>query len=416
MKKIKILTISDQPLSPSGVGMQTRYMIEGLLKTGKYQIISFGGAIQHHDYEPIKLEEYGDDWIIYPVDEYGTPDMVRSVLRTEKPDMIWFMTDPRFFGWLWEISNEVRPLLPLVYYHVWDNYPYPLFNKKYYDSNDVIVTISKVTDDIVRTVSPDVECIYHPHAVDTNIFRKLTDTQIQTIKNEQGMGDKFVFFYNNRNARRKMTGSIMFWFKEFLDKVGHDKAVLLMHTDPYDPYGQDLYMLLEVLGLTDGQVSFSTQKYPLEELAALYNIADCTVNISDAEGFGLATLESLACETPIIINKTGGLQQQITDGELEFGVGLTPASKAVIGSQEVPYIYEDRVSKEDFIAALHKVYNMSKKERQEIGAKAREFVLKEHNFEKYCSGWDEILSEIHEKYGSWETREKYKSWILKEVI
>ena len=41
---------------------------------------------------------------------------------------------------------------------------------------------------------------------------------------------------------------------------------------------------------------------------------------------------------------------------------------------------------------------------------------KEHNFEKYCSGWDEILSEIHEKYGSWETREGYKSWILKEVI
>ena len=415
MKKIKILTISDQPLSPSGVGMQTRYMIEGLLKTGKYQIISFGGAIQHHDYEPIKLEEYGDDWVIYPVDEYGTPDMVRSALRTEKPDMIWFMTDPRFFGWLWEISNEVRPLLPLVYYHVWDNYPYPLFNKKYYDSNDAIVTISKVTDDIVRTVSPGVECIYHTHAVDTNIFRKLTDTQIQTIKNKQGMGDKFVFFYNNRNARRKMTGSIMFWFKEFLDEVGHDKAMLLMHTDPYDPYGQDLYMLLEVLGLKDGQVSFSTQKYPLEDLAALYNIADCTVNISDAEGFGLATLESLACETPIIINKTGGLQQQITDGEIEFGVGITPASRAVIGSQDVPYIYEDRVSKEDFIAALHKIYNMSKKERQEIGAKAREFVMKEHNFEKYCSGWDDIFSGIYERHGSWETRKGYKSWVLKEI-
>ena len=416
MKKIKILTISDQPLSPSGVGMQTRYMIEGLLKTGKYQVISFGGAIKHQSYDPIKLEEYGDDWVIFPVDEYGTQDMVRSVLRTEKPDMIWFMTDPRFFGWLWEICGEVRPLVPLVYYHVWDNYPYPLYNKKYYDSNDVIVTISKVTDDIVRTVSPDVECIYHTHAVDTNIFRKLEDSQIKTLRKNQGMNDKFVFFYNNRNARRKMTGSIMFWFKEFLDEIGHDKATLLMHTDPYDPYGQDLYMLLETLGLQDGQVNFSTQKYPLEDLAALYNIADCTVNISDAEGFGLATLESLACETPIIINKTGGLQQQISDdGEYEFGVGIEPASKAIIGSQEVPYIYEDRIAKEDFIAALHKVYNMSKEEREEVGKKAREFVLKEHNFDKYCSGWDEILSGIHEKYGSWETRAGYKSWIFKEI-
>ena len=22
--------------------------------------------------------------------------------------MVWFMTDPRFYGWLWEIENEIR--------------------------------------------------------------------------------------------------------------------------------------------------------------------------------------------------------------------------------------------------------------------------------------------------------------------
>ena len=46
-----------------------------------------------------------------------------------------------------------------------------------------------------------------------------------------------------------------------------------------------------------------------------------------------------------------------------------PASKAIIGSQEVPYIYEDRV-KEDFINALETVYNMSKEDRAEMGRKA----------------------------------------------
>ena len=44
-EKIKIFTISDHPLSPSGVGTQTKYMIEGMLKTGKYQFVSFGGAV-----------------------------------------------------------------------------------------------------------------------------------------------------------------------------------------------------------------------------------------------------------------------------------------------------------------------------------------------------------------------------------
>ena len=38
--KIKIFTISDMPLSPSGVGTQTKYIIEALLETGRYQVVS----------------------------------------------------------------------------------------------------------------------------------------------------------------------------------------------------------------------------------------------------------------------------------------------------------------------------------------------------------------------------------------
>ena len=141
-KKIKILTLSDHPMSPSGVGTQSTYIMEGMLRTGKYKFLSLGGAIKHPDYRPQKTEEWQDDWIIFPVDGYGSQEMVRSILRTEKPDIIWFMTDPRFWGWLWQIENEIRPNVPMVYYHVWDNYPYPKFNRKFYLSNDHIGTIS----------------------------------------------------------------------------------------------------------------------------------------------------------------------------------------------------------------------------------------------------------------------------------
>ena len=148
-EKIKILTLSDHPLSPSGVGTQTKYIIEGLLKTGKYQVISLGGAIKHQDYKPIKTEEHGDDWVIVPVDGYGSPDQVRSIISQAKPDILFFMTDPRFWGWLWNIENEIRKNVPMLYYHVWDNFPYPEFNATAYRSNDFIATISKVTDDII---------------------------------------------------------------------------------------------------------------------------------------------------------------------------------------------------------------------------------------------------------------------------
>ena len=416
-KKIKIFTLSDHPLSPSGVGTQTRYMIEALLRTGRYQFISFGGAIKHENYTPARLEEFGDDWVIYPVDGYGTQETIRSVLRNERPDILWFMTDPRFYQWLWEIENEIRPCVPMVYYHVWDNYPYPTFNRSAYLSNDVIAAISKVTYDIVQTVVPEVESTYLPHAVDQNIFKPMSEKEIGKIRRENlgDEADKVIFFWNNRNARRKQTGSIMFWFKEFLDEVGHDKAQLIMHTDPYDPHGQDMYAILDNLSLVNGEITVSTEKYPLDGLAKLYNMIDCTINLSDAEGFGLATFESLACGSPIIVTMTGGLQEQVTNGEEWFGVGIEPASKAVIGSQEVPWIYEDRVAKEDFIAALHKMYNMSREERRELGLRGTEHVTKNYNFEKFCDSWDKLLTEVHEKYGSWDTRKGYANWRLMEI-
>ena len=87
-KKIKVLTISDHPLSPSGVGTQTKYVIEALLKSGKFEVISLGGAIKHNDYRPIRVEPYGEELRIIPVDGYGTQEMISSVLRTEKPDTI----------------------------------------------------------------------------------------------------------------------------------------------------------------------------------------------------------------------------------------------------------------------------------------------------------------------------------------
>ena len=67
MTKKKILVLSDHPLSPSGVGTQTKYMIEALLKSGRYKFICLGGAIKHNDYRPVKVEGYGDDWVIHPV-------------------------------------------------------------------------------------------------------------------------------------------------------------------------------------------------------------------------------------------------------------------------------------------------------------------------------------------------------------
>ena len=424
MKKTKILTLSDHPLSPSGVGTQTRYMIEALLKTGRYEFVCLGGAMKHADYTPTRVQPWGEDWRVYPVDGYGNHEMIRSFLAKERPDVLWFMTDPRFYGWLWEIENEVRCHIPMVYYHVWDNFPAPSFNGIFYRSTDEVICISKVTHEILKTVSPDVPSRYLPHAVNSEVFYKFTTDEDKKRSDElrnnmlQAHGqtkDKLVFFWNNRNARRKQSGTLIWWFKEFLDEVGHDKATLVMHTDPQDPHGQDLPHLIRHLGVDHGQVLLSTQKIQPERLAELYNMADYTINISDAEGFGLSTLESLACGTPIIVNMTGGLQEQVTDGKNWFGKGIKPASRVVIGSLEVPYIYEDRMSQEDFTNALKWALEVRPKVYKKMSEGGIKHVEDNYNFEKYERDWVKTMDEIVEKYGSWENRKGYKNWHLMEV-
>ena len=416
-EKIKVFVISDHPMAPSGVGTQTKYIINALIKTGRYKFICLGGAIKHPDYKPQKVEGFGDDWVIQPVDGYGTPEMVRSIIWNEKPDILWFMTDPRFFGWLWQIENEIRKNIPMVYYHVWDNYPLPMFNKKFYDSNDVIVSISKVTHDIVSGVSPDVENHYLPHAVDPETFCPRSPEQIEGFKQTMFSEDdgRFTFFWNNRNARRKQSGTLIYWFNEFAEEVGPDNVRLIRHTDPTDVHGQDLVAIMESIGATDNRILISDQKVPPDALAQMYNIADCTINISDAEWFGLATLESLSSGVPIIVNMTGGLQEQVTDGENWFGIGLEPASKSLIGSQEVPYIYEDRLNKEDFLNALRSMYYMSTEDRAALGRLGREHIIKNYNFVDFEKRWVELMDSVHEKYGSWENRKNHKAWTFEEV-
>ena len=59
--KKKILMISDHALSTSGVGVQSRHLINGLVEKGDWTVRQLGAAIKHADYTTIKVN---DDFII----------------------------------------------------------------------------------------------------------------------------------------------------------------------------------------------------------------------------------------------------------------------------------------------------------------------------------------------------------------
>ena len=116
----------------------------------------------------------------------------------------------------------------------------------------------------------------------------------------------------------------------------------------------------------------------------MHNISDACINISYAEGFGLATLESMQCGKPIIAVKTGGLTRQVVDHRdgTENGIALDVDMQAMVGSQSVPYILEDYASADSIAEAIYKLWSIGDDGRKKLGQKARKYVESEFHYQK----------------------------------
>ncbi len=405
MQKKTILMLSDHPLSTSGVGTQSRWLINGLIGTGKYSFRCFGGAIKHENYE---LNVVNQDFIIKPTDGFGDRNLLRKTLAQLKPDALMLFTDPRFFIWVWEMEDEIHQVCPIVYWHLWDNPPWPDFNRVLYESTDLINCINYPTYEMIKGNMPNANVNYVPHAVPKDLYFPMPPEEAKKFKRNllgSAREDHFVVGYVSRNARRKMPSDIIVSWKLFMDQLkerhGHQKATLVMHTDPLDPEGPNLHHVIDTLKVKDS-VFFSKNRINFNEMNSLYNSFDTIVNRSCNEGFGLGTLEAMMCGKPIIAIKTGGLTRQVEDhatGE-QYGIGLDPDVRSMVGNQMVPYIYEDYVSHSKLAEAFSSMYELGPEKRRELGNKAMQHAHKDYNIENVIKEWDVTLSQTIENWKS----------------
>ncbi|MCY4625876.1 MAG: glycosyltransferase [Chloroflexi bacterium] len=111
----------------------------------------------------------------------------------------------------------------------------------------------------------------------------------------------------------------------------HDVEVVLVGGDlDNDPEAERLSALAKTLGM-DGSVRFAGT-VPHDALPSYYSAADVLLAPSWYESFGLVALEAMACGTPVVAARTGGLASLVRDGETGYLVPL-----------HTPECYADRV-------------------------------------------------------------------------
>jgi glycosyltransferase involved in cell wall biosynthesis len=431
--KKKILLLADDFRLPSGIGTISKEIIFNTVK--EFDWIQIGGAINHPDAGKafdMSAEIAHETGIadasvkLIPYNGYGDRNILFAILNQEQPDAILHFTDPRYWTWLYALEHEIKTTfrIPITYYSIWDDLPYPMWNAPYYGSCDMIMGISKQSDNIHRevlkqngfgvvdyddgdSVPADIkwnEVItgFVPHGLNHNTFIPISKdseeynqmhSRIKTNNNVD-----FVVMWNNRNIRRKQPGDLILSFKHFVDKLPKEdqsRVALLMHTQAIDDNGTDLRTVAKSLA-PNCKIIFSEQKMSAKELNAMYNVADVVVNIGSNEGWGLSSTEAMLSGTPIINNVTGGLQDQcgFTDENGEwvrfngkFSTNHTgqyknhgewvkpvfPSNRSLQGSPQTPYIFDDRVNFEDVADAIMYWYEMDEAERMVCGMMGRSF-------------------------------------------
>ena len=466
----KILLLSDDLRLPSGVGTVSRDII--LHTIHHFNWVQVGGAIKHPEqgkivdmsHEIKKMIGLEQSYMrIYPINGYGDPDLIRYLIQNEKVDAIMHFTDPRFWIWLYQMEHEIRQYCPILFYHVWDDLPFPMYNQDFYESCDTIACISKQTYNIVKNVrqrkpiTKD-ELKYIPHGIDEVAFKPLTiENPGDTLNKKDKQGKEytktefeemldfkkklfggrdyeFSILYNNRNIRRKMTGDVILAFSEFVKTLPEDdreKVVLIMHTAVVDNNGTDLAAVKNAVA-PKCHVIFSNNKLDQKNMMYLYNIADVTINIASNEGFGLSSAESLMCGTPIINNITGGLQDQVGlkdekgkyldsdehynadwgsnhDGRYkecgEWAYSVFPSNRALVGSPPTPYIFDDRCKFEDAAVAMRYWYDKGDEKRAKAGQTGREFLF-EMGMTARKMGFN-FIDYINSSINNWKPRTRF---------
>lgn len=197
-----------------------------------------------------------------------------------------------------------------------------------------------------------------------------------------GLHEKgFIVGNVNRNQPRKYLDHTIAWFAEWVHENKIPDAYLYLHVLKTGDQGWDLVQLAEFYKITSRLIypDPPSVSHGVSELALAHTYAafDVQVTNTQGEGFGLTTLEGMACGIPQIVPDYAALGEICTQGAL-----LVPCTSWVHTPMNIN-VLGGLPDREEWIACLDRLYN-EPETRERLGAEGVELANRQ------CYRWRDI--------------------------
>lgn len=278
---MRLILFSDDPYLKTGFGQQIYRLGCGLKKMG-HNINFVSNHITKDEIDNMPILSFNTVW----------PQIVDLIENKTYDALITLCDFPYILRFL---DNEEFKKRWIAWFTL-DGEVLPSAIKTIYSRINNLCVMSKFS---YQNLIPFCNIKYIPPIISDD-FYPLSNEKLRTINQ---LHNKFVVLENSRNQPRKyLPGLIKAWSQFSKDK---NDVILLLNTDPLDPAGYNLFEVCKYYGLDSEKIKFTSSK-PQEALDNIklnffLNLADVRVVFSTGEGGGVSILESIFCQTPIIM-------------------------------------------------------------------------------------------------------------------
>jgi len=207
-------------------------------------------------------------------------------------------------------------------------------------STDMLVGNCTADLEIARKFFSNVQMRKMPFGVDESVFYPADETERRKIKTELGFNqDDRILLYAGRITIEKNLHTLLRMFSILQDLIPNLHLVVAgeMANVPFTGMGvyslsltATMMKLIRELDLSTESIHFVGRK-STAQLRNLYAISDVLVNMTlhHDENFGLSQVEAMACGTPVVGTRWGGLKDTILHGETGYHVSTVITGSGV---------------------------------------------------------------------------------------